>query len=94
MRLRTRTLTALFAGVLPAVLMTGMFGTTALAESSEVAGYSAVWRSTAGFTEINGSWYYLDGSGNMLTGWQEYDDNWYYMGSDGKMLTGWQQIGG
>lgn len=94
MRLRTRTLTALFAGVLPAVLMTGMFGTTALAESSEVAAYSAVSRSTAGFTEINSSWYYLDASGNMLTGWQEYDDNWYYMGSDGKMLTGWQQIGG
>ena len=44
--------------------------------------------------EIDGVWYFFDGSGIMLTGWQEIDGNWYYFKSSGAMVTDWVKIDG
>ena len=48
----------------------------------------------AGWTDYNGSRYYLDSNGRASTGWNKVSGNWYLMGSDGVMLTGWQRAGG
>ncbi|PEB21124.1 choline-binding protein A, partial [Bacillus toyonensis] len=32
------------------------------------------------------SWYYLNSSGAMLTGWQQINGSWYYLNSSGAML--------
>ena len=39
---------------------------------------------------VNGTWYYLNSSGVMQTGWTE--DGLYYLGSDGAMKTGWRYL--
>lgn len=44
--------------------------------------------------KIDGTWYYFDGEGWMLTGWQRIGGNWYYLATSGAMQTGWQKIGG
>ena len=36
---------------------------------------------------IDGSWYYFDAEGWMVTGWQCIDDKWYYMGVDGARVS-------
>jgi glucan-binding YG repeat protein len=50
-----------------------------------------------GWTMIDGSWYYFNQSGYMLTGWL-YDHNyqaWYYFDpNSGKMQTGWLYLEG
>ena len=41
---------------------------------------------------LNGQWYYLDKTGNMLTGWQQIKGQWYYLGAggvEGLMAVGW-----
>ena len=43
---------------------------------------------------INGSSYYFDARGYMLSGWQCIGGSWYWLGSDGAMRTGWQSVGG
>ena len=43
---------------------------------------------------INGSSYYFDARGYMLSGWQYIGGSWYWLGVDGAMKTGWQHIGG
>ena len=44
---------------------------------------------------INGSWYYFDGSGWMVTGWRKIGGTWYYLNpGNGDMATGWTTIGG
>ena len=48
----------------------------------------------AGWTDYNGSRYYLDSNGRASTGWNKVSGNWYLMGSDGVMLTSWQRAGG
>ena len=48
----------------------------------------------AGWTEYNGSLYYLDSNGRATTGWNKVSGNWYLMGGDGVMLTGWQKANG
>lgn len=45
-----------------------------------------------GWEYINGSWYYFDASGWMMTGWIQVNGNWYYLSSSGAMVTGWQFI--
>ena len=43
---------------------------------------------------INGSWYYFDGSGWMVTGWLKRASSWYYLEpGNGNMVTGWRKIG-
>ena len=43
---------------------------------------------------INGSWYYFDGAGWMVTGWLKLGNNWYYLNpGNGAMVTGWIQLG-
>ena len=42
----------------------------------------------------DGSWYYMDSSGAMQTGWINDGGVWYYTGSDGVMRTGWLEEGG
>ena len=58
------------------------------------------WRHTDGtctksdWELIDGSWYYFDADGWMMTGWVQVKGKWYYLGSDGAMTTGLQTIGG
>ena len=42
----------------------------------------------------DGSLYYFDGAGWMVTGWQQIGGTWYYFAPSGAMATGWLQIGG
>ena len=43
---------------------------------------------------INGSWYYFDGAGWMVTGWLKLGNNWYYLNpGNGAMVTGWLKQG-
>ncbi|HHL3636156.1 TPA: N-acetylmuramoyl-L-alanine amidase [Streptococcus pneumoniae] len=46
------------------------------------------------FEKINGTWYYFDGSGYMLSdSWKKHTDgNWYYFDQSGEMATGWKKI--
>ena len=44
--------------------------------------------------DIDGSRYYFDAAGWMVTGWQQIGGSWYYMSAGGQMQTGWQRIGG
>jgi glucan-binding YG repeat protein len=37
--------------------------------------------------------YYLNGNGNVATGWLYYSGNWYYLGGDGAKKIGWQLVG-
>ena len=51
----------------------------------------------AGWLRLNGSWYYLDAKGRMLSGWQadQRTGAWYYMDPQtGIMRTGWLSDGG
>ena len=43
---------------------------------------------------LNGTWYYLQGSGAMATGWLSLGNTWYYLGASGAMVTGSQTIDG
>ena len=38
--------------------------------------------------------YYLNGSGEMQTGWLQDGGTWYYLNSSGAMETGWAKVGG
>ena len=42
----------------------------------------------------DGSWYYLDGSGAMKTGWLKDNGSWYYLQDSGAMKTGWMKVAG
>ncbi|HEV8740357.1 TPA: N-acetylmuramoyl-L-alanine amidase LytA, partial [Streptococcus pneumoniae] len=46
------------------------------------------------FEKINGTWYYFDGSGYMLSDrWKKHTDgNWYWFDNSGEMATGWKKI--
>ena len=43
---------------------------------------------------INGTWYYFDVAGWMVTGWIKLSGTWYYLTGSGAMATGWIQVGG
>ncbi|MGI6094960.1 MAG: L,D-transpeptidase family protein [Lachnospiraceae bacterium] len=55
----------------------------------------SIWAqpSGTGWQYENGSWYYLEESGVMVTGWLYERDNWYYLNGDGTMATGWLNKG-
>lgn len=40
-------------------------------------------------TKVVTTWYYLETSGAMKTGWVRVNNKWYYMNKDGAMQTGW-----
>lgn len=40
-------------------------------------------------TKVVTTWYYLESSGAMKTGWVSDNNKWYYMNKDGAMQTGW-----
>lgn len=46
------------------------------------------------FEQIDGTWYYFDGSGYMLSDkWKKRPDGtWYYFDKSGEMATGWKLI--
>lgn len=46
------------------------------------------------FEKINGTWYYFDGSGYMLSEqWKKHKDGkWYWFDKSGAMATGWKKI--
>lgn len=46
------------------------------------------------FEKIDGTWYYFDGSGYMLSDkWKKRPDGtWYYFDKSGEMATGWKKI--
>ena len=46
------------------------------------------------FEQIDGTWYYFDGSGYMLADkWKKRPDGtWYYLDKSGEMATGWKKI--
>lgn len=46
------------------------------------------------FEQIDGTWYYFDGSGYMLADkWKKRPDGtWYYFDKSGEMATGWKKI--
>lgn len=47
-----------------------------------------------GWLELNGTWYWLDGSGAMATGWRYINGTWYWLYGDGAMATGWGKADG
>ena len=57
--------------------------------------YNGRWRYRYGdgtyaqnkFETINGSTYYFDKSGYMVTGWKSIESNWYYFNASGCMVT-------
>ena len=51
-------------------------------------------RITNSWKKINGTWYYFDGSGAMLTGWNVVGGAWYFFNGSGAMQTGWGQVDG
>lgn len=48
------------------------------------------------FEQIDGTWYYFDGSGYMLSDkWKKRPDGtWYYFDKSGEMATNWKKING
>ncbi|MEH7261186.1 transglutaminase domain-containing protein, partial [Bacillus toyonensis] len=44
--------------------------------------------------QVNGVWYYFNGSGAMQTNWQQVNGAWYYFNGSGAMQTGWIQDNG
>ena len=48
------------------------------------------------FEKIDGTWYYFDSSGYMLSDkWKKHSDGkWYYLDPSGAMSTGWKKING
>ena len=43
----------------------------------------------ASWTNVGGTWYYLDAEGIMQTGWLNDRGTWYYLNASGAMQTGW-----
>lgn len=58
------------------------------AASMLTIGTSMASMAASGWSEENGSWVYLDSSGNKITNeWKKSGDQWYYLGSDGYLVT-------
>ena len=49
---------------------------------------------TTGWQNINGTWYFMNGSGIMQTGWVLSNGKWYYMNDNGSMETCRGNVGG
>ena len=47
-----------------------------------------------GMTGVDGTWYYMDSSGAMRTGWVSLVDGWHYFASNGAQMGGWLHDGG
>ncbi len=45
-----------------------------------------------GWYQVNGSWYYSDGSGKVEAGrWMNEGETWYYLSGSGAAFTGWRK---
>lgn len=73
---------------------------TAIKGTEDVVGWfqeGRVWKyrfpsgslKTNGWEQIDGLWYYFDGSSTMVTGWRQIGNLWYYFHSNGQMAVGW-----
>lgn len=40
-----------------------------------------------GWEQVNGTWYYFDEDGWMLTGWQQVGGSWFFLSEDGAMAS-------
>ena len=47
-----------------------------------------------GWQQINGTWYYFEDTGAMVTGWEQVGGTWYYFKDSGAMVMGWLEIDG
>ena len=56
--------------------------------------YQVNGNDTKGWQNVNGTWYFMNGSGIMQTGWVLSNGKWYYMNANGSMATGWVNVGG
>ena len=43
---------------------------------------------------LGGTWYFLNGSGEMATGWVKDGDSWFFCYQSGAMATGRVVVGG
>lgn len=72
-----------------AVLSTAMF--MAAVAPSFFPTASTAFAKSAGWTEENGNWYYLDSHGDPITdSWKKDGDDWYYLDSDGIRVSNMQ----
>ena len=56
---------------------------------------AATSKKQTGFVKKNGSWYYYDKNGKLVTGWfKDGGNEWYYADEDGKLVRGWFNDGG
>lgn len=46
-------------------------------------------KSTIGWKNKNGGWYYFNSNNTKVLGWIKPDSDWYYLKPDGQMATGW-----
>ena len=51
-------------------------------------------KNATGWQQIDGTWYYFNGSGVMQTGWLKSGNKWYFLKNSGAMATGWVKSGG
>ena len=47
---------------------------------------------SAGWQQVNGTWYLANAAGIAQTGWQQVNGKWYLLASSGAMQTGWQKV--
>ncbi|RDY22505.1 M20/M25/M40 family metallo-hydrolase, partial [Romboutsia maritimum] len=51
-------------------------------------------KSSVGWVNINGTWYYLKNNGEMSIGWEKVGNKWYYLSNSGAMQKGWINLNG
>ena len=62
----------------------------AVMEESDVVDHQT---SYVGWINLNGAWYYAQGSGAFATGWLKDGSTWYYLNPETcAMMTGWVQV--
>ncbi len=73
-----------------------------LLEKLETSGFTrdVYWPIVMGYEKYNtwvladySNWYYLDGEGDVETGWMKVGNTWYYMNTIGRMQTDWIKVG-
>ncbi|MDD3049506.1 MAG: hypothetical protein PHQ89_06060 [Bacilli bacterium] len=94
--MKSKKLKQLIAVALVSVTVSTMYPIPVAAEWLKDSQNNWNWRENGdkatGWKQVNGTWYYFDGNGNMKTGWVKTPDSkWYFMNSDGSMKTGWIQ---
>lgn len=73
---------------------TGSSSLTGWVSTSDGWMYQINGNDAKGWVNVNGTWYFMNGSGIMQTGWVLSNGKWYYMNSNGSMATGWINVSG